>query len=59
MSYKSINFKKNQLSNKIKKLKDIRHEIKKKRVIFDENKEKFGLEEFSQLTKVKNNLLEA
>ena len=54
MSDKSINVKKNPLSNKIKKLKDIRHEIKKKRVIFDENKEKFGLEEFSQLTKVKN-----
>jgi hypothetical protein len=54
MSDKSINVKKNPLSNKIKKLKDIRHEIKKKRVIFDENKEKFGLDEFSQLTKVKN-----
>ena len=54
MSDKFINVKKNSLSNKIKKLKDIRHEIKKKRIIFDENKEKFGLDEFSQLTKVKN-----
>ena len=54
MSDKFINVKKNSLSNKIKKFKDIRHEIKKKRIIFDENKEKFGLDEFSQLTKVKN-----
>lgn len=54
MSDKNINIPKIPLNKKIKYLKDIRHEIKKKRIIFDENKEKFGLDEFSQLTKVKN-----
>ena len=54
MSDKNINMPKIPLNKKIKYLKDIRHEIKKKRIIFDENKEKFGLDEFSQLTKVKN-----
>jgi len=43
-----------ELDKKIKYLQDIRHEIKKKRVLFDENKERFGLDELSQLTKVKN-----
>ena len=43
-----------KLDEKIKYLKDIRHEIKKKRIFFDENKERFGLDEFSQLMKVKN-----
>jgi hypothetical protein len=43
-----------ELDKKIKCLQDIRHEIKKKRVLFDENKERFGLDELSQLTKVKN-----
>jgi hypothetical protein len=40
--------KKNQL------LQEIRHEIKKKRLLFDENKERFGLTEMTQLVKVKN-----
>ena len=43
-----------KLDEKIKHLKDIRHEIKKKRIFFDENKERFGFDEFSQLIKVKN-----
>lgn len=43
-----------EFDKKIKCLQDIRHEIKKKRVLFDENKERFGLDELSQLTKVKN-----
>jgi hypothetical protein len=42
------------LDTKIKYLEEIRHEIKKKRLVFDENKEKFGLSDFYQLMKVKN-----
>jgi len=42
------------LDKKKKYLEDIRHEIKKKRLVFDENKEKFGLTDFYQLMKVKN-----
>lgn len=42
------------LDKKQKSLKEIRNEIKKKRLILDENKEKFGMDEFSQLIKVKN-----
>lgn len=42
------------LDKKIKYLKEIRHEIKKKRILFDENKERLGLDELSQLIKVKN-----
>lgn len=42
------------LDTKIKYLKEIRHEIKKKRIFFDENKERLGLDELSQLVKVKN-----
>ena len=42
------------LNKKIKYLEDIRHEIKKRRILFDENKERFGLNELSQLIKVKN-----
>jgi hypothetical protein len=42
------------LTQKIKLLESIRHEIKKKRVILDESKDKFGMEEMSQLIKVKN-----
>ena len=54
MSDKSISIKKLSLNEKNKYLNDIRHEIKKKRLIFDESKDKFGLDEFTQLTKVKN-----
>ncbi len=54
MSDKSISTKKLLLNEKNKYLNDIRHEIKKKRLIFDESKDKFGLDEFTQLTKVKN-----
>ena len=54
MSDKSISKKKLSLNEKNKYLNDIRHEIKKKRLIFDESKDKFGLDEFTQLTKVKN-----
>lgn len=43
-----------ELSNKIKILKDIRHEIKKKRFILDESREKFGFDDMTQLSKVKN-----
>ena len=43
-----------ELNKKIKHLQHIRHEIKKKRIFFDENKERFGLEQLSQLVKVKN-----
>jgi hypothetical protein len=42
------------LLQKQKHLNEIRHEIKKKRIIFDEGKEKFGMDELSQLMKVKN-----
>lgn len=42
------------LNQKIKYLKEIRHEIKKKRIFFDESKERLGLDELSQLIKVKN-----
>jgi hypothetical protein len=43
-----------ELKKKLKHLRDIRHEIKKKRIFFDENRERFGLDELSQLVKVKN-----
>jgi hypothetical protein len=42
------------LSKKIIYLQEIRHEIKKRRILFDETKERFGLDEMSQLVKVKN-----
>lgn len=48
-----LNIKYNLLS-KIKYLQEIRHEIKKKRILLDENKDRFGLDEMSQLVKVKN-----
>jgi hypothetical protein len=41
-------------TEKLNILKNIRHEIKKKRFILDENVDKFGFNELSQLTKVKN-----
>lgn len=43
-----------ELANKIKLLKDIRHEIKKKRFILDESRDRFGFDDMTQLTKVKN-----
>lgn len=43
-----------EITQKQKYLNEIRHEIKKKRIIFDESKEKFGMDELSQLMKVKN-----
>jgi hypothetical protein len=43
-----------ELGNKLKLLKDIRHEIKKKRFILDESREKFGFDDMTQLSKVKN-----
>ena len=43
-----------ELGNKVKLLKDIRHEIKKKRFILDESREKFGFDDMTQLSKVKN-----
>lgn len=46
--------KKYDFKKKINYLSDIRHEIKKNRIIFDEGKENFGLDEFKQLMKVKN-----
>ena len=42
------------LSKKIKHLATIRHEIKKKRLVLDEGKDKFGCEEMTQLMKVTN-----
>lgn len=42
------------VSQKLVALGDIRREIKKKRFVLDEGKERFGLDEMSQLTKVKN-----
>ena len=42
------------LSKKNKYLQDIRHEIKKRRFLFDETKDRFGLDDMSQLVKVKN-----
>jgi hypothetical protein len=42
------------LKKSLKLYKDIRHEIKKKRLVFDEGKEKFGMDAFTQLMKVKN-----
>ena len=42
------------LKKKIKYLSSIRHEIKKNRILFDESKDRFGLDELSQLIKVKN-----
>jgi len=42
------------LNKRIKYLQTIRHEIKKRRILFDETKERFGLDELSQLVKVKN-----
>jgi hypothetical protein len=42
------------LNKKSRYLRDIRHEIKKKRIFFDESKERLGLDELSQLTKVRN-----
>lgn len=42
------------LDKKLEYLKEIRREIKKKRLFFDESKDKFGMDEMSQLIKVKN-----
>ena len=42
------------LLEKQKYLNNIRHEIKKKRLLLDEGKDKFGMDEMSQLMKVKN-----
>lgn len=41
-------------NKRIKYLQTIRHEIKKSRILFDETRERFGLDELSQLVKVKN-----
>lgn len=42
------------LNEKMKYLQDIRHEIKRKRIFFDENKDSFGMSDMALLTKVKN-----
>jgi serine/threonine protein kinase len=42
------------LENKIRVLKNVRHEIRKKRFILDESREKFGFDDMTQLSKVKN-----
>lgn len=42
------------LNKKIKNLATIRHEIKKKRLVLDEGKDKFGCEDMTQLMKVSN-----
>ena len=41
-------------SNKLKYLNMLKHEIKKKRIMFDESKEFFGYDVMTQLIKVKN-----
>ena len=43
-----------KLNEKINRLNEIRHEIKKKRLLFDEGKENFGLDKFEEIIKVKN-----
>lgn len=42
------------LQKKLEYLLSIRHEIKKKRFLLDESKEKFGMDEMTQLARVKN-----
>ena len=42
------------LKDKLELLKRIRHEIKRKRFVLDENRENFGFDDLSQLSKVKN-----
>lgn len=42
------------LLEKQKYLNNIRHEIKRKRLLLDEGKDKFGMDEMTQLMKVKN-----
>lgn len=42
------------IKQKQKKYNEVRHELKKKRIVLDEGKEKFGMDEMSQLMKVKN-----
>lgn len=54
MSTKSDNKIVMDLKNKQKCLNDIRHAIKRKKLFFDESKDKFGMEELSLLMKVKN-----
>lgn len=39
---------------KLRQLQDIRHLIKRRKIIFDESKERFGFQELTQLVKVKN-----
>jgi serine/threonine protein kinase len=52
---KSIQVKQHRtLHEKQKLLRDIRHEIKKKRLLLDEGRERFGMDDMSQLMKVKN-----
>lgn len=43
-----------EYNEKIKLLKDIRHEIKKRRLLLDESVDKFGFDDMSLLTKVLN-----
>jgi len=54
MSNLNFDIKKYNLIEKQKFLNNIRHEIKKRRLFFDEGKDKFGMDEMSQLIKVKN-----
>ena len=44
--------------NKLKYLNMLKHEIKKKRIMFDESKEFFGYDTMTQLIKVKKFLLQ-
>jgi hypothetical protein len=44
----------NTYVNKLKNLNSLKHEIKKKRIFFDESKEFFGFDVMTQLIKVKN-----
>lgn len=49
-----LNKKFKNVLEKQKYLNNVRHEIKKKRIFLDEGKEKFGMDEMTQLIKVKN-----
>jgi len=42
------------IDDKLKKIKDIKNNISKKRIIFDESREKFGFDVMKQLAKVNN-----
>lgn len=42
------------LGEKLRAFRSLKHDIRKKRILFDEHKDKFGFDVFTQLVKVKN-----